>query len=106
MIRYLSVDRKDKSSMTKKVTIRLNSIDSGVHIIDLNSRSDCETVFTQEKFVVNGVSILGLFSLCLIADSDVLITGEEKDIDDLVREYKENGIVVKSETEDRAAAKN
>lgn len=83
--------------MQKDVYLRLNTVTSAVNITKLNETTKCDVIFSQGKFVVDGASVLGLFSLNLISDIKASITGTEEDIKGLLEGYKKNGAIVISD---------
>jgi len=56
------------------MTINLNTIDIVKEFVDICSKyHDCDIGVRQKKHIVNGKSILGIFSLNLVEPVDVVI---------------------------------
>ena len=60
----------------------LNSIEKAKSFSTLCSNTDCVVELKSDRWVGNGASILGIFSLDLSKNVLVLVTGEESAVDD------------------------
>lgn len=73
----------------------MNSIDTIKTFVNVNSLSKCKVTVTSGTYVVDGKSILGLFSLDLSSEFTVKIEYEdEKDLDVLMDDYKQNKVII------------
>ena len=70
----------------------LNSIDKVKNFVSLNLNFDGDVTVYSGVYVVDGKSILGVFSLNLCNSVNVCIDGSEGDIQTLLDKYEEKGI--------------
>lgn len=70
--------------------VNLNSIEKAKLFCNLCIKTDCVVELKSERWIVNGASILGIFSLDLSKDIQVSVTGEESSVSDFVETLKEN----------------
>ena len=73
----------------------MNSIDTIKAFVDVNAMSKCKVTVISGTYVVDGKSILGLFSLDLSRGFTVKIEYEdEKDLNVLMDNYKQNKVII------------
>jgi hypothetical protein len=70
-------------------TVLLNTLDKVKKFIEIVNLSDVTIDALSEKYIVDGKSILGLFSLNLMDPLKLKISGKQSDIRDLVAEISE-----------------
>lgn len=81
----------------KRFRVHLNSIESVKLFVNLATQEVCEIDVTSERYVVDGKSMLGLFSLDLSKSVGVLYLGEDADAE---RFYKAVSAVLETEPEE------
>lgn len=75
---------------TEEFIVNLNSIEKAKSFCNLSSKTDCVVELKSERWVVNGASILGIFSLDLSKDIKVSVSGSEKSVTNFVELLKDN----------------
>lgn len=73
--------------------VNLNSIEKAKLFSNLCIKTDCVVELKSDRWVVNGASILGIFSLDLSKNILVLVTGEESSVNDFAEMLKENNFL-------------
>lgn len=80
-----------------KVKLLINTIDKVKTFIDINSSFNGVITVSSGRYVIDGKSIMGMFSLNLIEPLEVMIEADEEGGEDaLLSAYKCNNFVVKS----------
>lgn len=75
--------------VTKKIQLIVSAIDKVKTFVNINSKYDCTIDVVSGRYVIDGKSIMGMFSLDLTKVLDVTIECEnESDIDSLIKEYE------------------
>ena len=74
-----------------KLMMNLNGIEKVKKFVDINNTFDGDVIVHSGVFVVDGTSIMGIFSLNLINPVEVNLIGEQDEIDRIVERYKELG---------------
>ena len=70
----------------KTVEIKLNTIENVRDFVDIVTRHDVDVDLSSGRYVVDGKSIMGLFSLDLL--KPVTLTAHSDDCDDLFKELE------------------
>ena len=70
----------------KTVKIKLNTIENVRDFVDIVTRHDVDVDLSSGRYVVDGKSIMGLFSLDLL--KPVKLTAHSDDCDDLFKELE------------------
>ncbi len=70
----------------KTVKIKLNTIENVRDFVDIVTRHDVDVDLSSGRYVVDGKSIMGLFSLDLL--KPVTLTAHSDDCDDLLKELE------------------
>ena len=76
----------------KRLKVCVNTIDRVRDFVVLNNMSDCEVDVRHLHYIVDGKSLLGVFSIPLTKPLDVEIRGD--DVDVLIAQYVEAGLTV------------
>lgn len=76
----------------KRLKVFVNTIDRVRDFVVLNNMSDCEIDVRHLHYIVDGKSLLGVFSIPLTKPLDIEIRGDG--IDDLIAKYTEAGLTV------------
>jgi len=69
----------------QQLWVNLNSIDKAKDFADIASGVSCEVDVCSGRYVVDGKSLLGLFSLDLSAPVRVVVHGTEEECDKITR---------------------
>lgn len=79
----------------KKVKLLINSIEKVKRFVNINTNLLGDIDVCSGKYVIDGKSIMGCFSLDLSKELDVVITADStEDIDHIIEEYKNAHFVV------------
>ena len=80
---------------SKTVTVNINSIVNVKSFVGTNTAFSGTVVVSSERWVLNGKSIMGVFSLDLSKNIEVTLEADsEKEIEDIIAKYREIGIIV------------
>lgn len=71
----------------KKVMISLNSIDAIKNFVNIASKLDCDLDLISGRYVIDGKSIMGIFSLDLSNPIEMNINAEG-DINSILNEFQ------------------
>lgn len=75
--------------MKKSLKMLVNTIEKVKSFIDCNSRFDGNVDVVSSRYIINGKSIMGMFSLDLTDEIEVVIESDsEQDIESLIENYK------------------
>lgn len=66
--------------MSKKFSINLDTVELVKDFVTLTSRIDGDIVIKSDRWVINGKSIMGIFSLDLSKDLDCEIEASEEQV--------------------------
>lgn len=66
--------------MSKKFSINLDTVELVKDFVTLTSRIDGDIVIKSDRWIINGKSIMGIFSLDLSKDLDCEIEASEKQV--------------------------
>lgn len=87
---------QSKGSVLVQTSVTLNSIKKVKQFISFNERSRCHVkVGSAAGIYVDGKSIMGLFSICLIDPLDVRIAGNQTDAISLVEKYRSESLLTR-----------
>ncbi|MDF2944135.1 MAG: hypothetical protein K0S01_2993 [Herbinix sp.] len=73
----------------KKIKISLNSFDKVKDFVDITCKLDYDIDLISGRYVVNGQSIMGIFSLDLSKPIDVTIVNERNAMQEIPKELEE-----------------
>lgn len=74
----------------RKIKINLNSYENAKKFNVITNKFDCDIDVIKDRYIVDGKSLMGLFTLDLTQDIYVqIISDDENEIDRFVREIKE-----------------
>lgn len=76
----------------KRLLVNINTIDKVRDFVVINNMSDCEVDVRYLHYVIDGKSLLGVFSVPLTQPLEVEIRGDN--VDDLINKYIESGLTV------------
>ena len=79
----------------KKVKVCINTIAKVRDFVVMNNMSDCEVDVHYLHYVIDGTSLLGVFSVPLTQPLELELRGDS--IDDLIAKYQEAGLLVAEE---------
>lgn len=80
--------------MKKNLKMYVNSVDKVKNFVKCNSDLDGQIDVISGRYTIDGKSIMGMFSLDLSKELDVVIEAEkEQDINDLIEAYKNNNLL-------------
>lgn len=71
--------------MKKQLWANLNSIDKAKDFANLASLMSCEIDVCSDRYVVDGKSVLGLFSINLSAPVEVIVHGTPEEVDEFAQ---------------------
>jgi len=74
--------------------VEINTIEKVRDFAILNNMSSCTVDVLHGRYVVDGKSLLGLFSIPLTHPLTVKLEGSSEDCSTLVKEYKEKGLCI------------
>lgn len=74
---------------TYKNEILLNTIEKVNKFVEITNKSKAEITLMEDKYIINGKSILGIYSLNLSNPLTVVISGKDKDTEKLFNLIKE-----------------
>ena len=78
----------------KEVKLLVNTIDKVKTFVNINSRFDCTVDVISGRYVIDGKSIMGMFSLDLSKQLAIVIEAENaEDVTALIKLYEENELV-------------
>lgn len=66
--------------MSKKFSIKLDTVELVKDFVTLTSRIDGDVVIKSDRWIINGKSIMGIFSLDLSKDLDCEIEASEEQV--------------------------
>lgn len=66
--------------MSKKFSIKLDTVELVKDFVTLTSRIDGDIVIKSDRWIINGKSIMGIFSLDLSKDLDCEIEASEEQV--------------------------
>lgn len=79
----------------KKVKLLINSIDKVKRFVDINTNFIGDIDVCSGRYVIDGKSIMGCFSLDLSKELEATVTADStEDIDRIIEEYKNAHFVV------------
>lgn len=79
----------------KKVKLLINSIEKVKRFVDINTDFIGDIDVCSGKYIIDGKSIMGCFSLDLSKELEVIITADyTEDIDRIIEEYKNAHFIV------------
>lgn len=79
----------------KDFKIRLSNIDTVKQFVSLTTASNCNVNVMSGRYVIDGKSIMGIFSIDLTRVLDVSISGEtEQEVWDLYKNILDLGVIV------------
>lgn len=70
----------------KTFKIMLNSVNDVKKFVSISNAYNIDVVIKSDRYIVNGKSIMGLFSLDLSHELDVVVTGDES----IIQRYLED----------------
>lgn len=80
--------------MKKSVQVVVNTIDKVKSFVNCNSKFDGDVDVISGRYVIDGKSIMGMFSLDLARELSVIIESEsDKAVEALVSDYKNNNLM-------------
>lgn len=79
--------------MSDLLKIRFDSIDKVKRFVNICTRSSCDVDVKSDRYIINGKSIMGIFSLDLTQVVDVIIHSDNiSDVDSLKLELESEGM--------------
>ena len=66
--------------MSKKFSIKLDTVELVKDFVTLTSRIDGDVMIKSDRWIINGKSIMGIFSLDLSKDLDCKIEASEEQV--------------------------
>lgn len=80
--------------MEKRLKMNINTFDKVKSFVDCNSKLDGYVDVVSGRYLVDGKSLLGMFSLDLSKELEVVIDADsEKVIASLIESYKNNNLL-------------
>ncbi|SKB92475.1 PTS HPr component phosphorylation site [Lachnospiraceae bacterium] len=79
--------------MKKKLKVNLTDEKRIKDFFSLNAKTECDIDVVNEHSYVDGKSLLGVMSLNLAKPLSIFVHGEDDEIQQLVGEYENNGLL-------------